>query len=118
MSRDLCDAQTLPSPGRWPVKHGVCPDSQLWQQVSSRYVDIAPAYGSDFFVIKLGLGQVTTCPFSDQSVAELKVQVVQDLEHAGLSWKRSLKGKQQAMWVFSCMQPKTQKCGWVISPKE
>ena len=39
--RDMCDGQTLASPGRWPVEHRFYPDDETWRCVSSLYTDFS-----------------------------------------------------------------------------
>ena len=66
-------------------------------------VSISRAYGSEELLVKLAVGKVTTCPFSDQSVTELKNQVVSHSEHAGLSMKMDLNDRQDVVNDYGFM---------------
>ena len=56
---------------------------------STSYVDFARFQGSEKLLMKLSHGKVASCPFSDQSIAALKRQVVSDLEQVGLHLSRN-----------------------------
>ena len=51
--------------------------------------DFARSQGSEKLLMKLSHGKVASCPFSDQSIAALKRQVVSDLEQVGLHLSRN-----------------------------
>ena len=56
MSRELCDGQTLASPGRWPVAQRRYPEDALWLTVSTKFMDYADRYGIPELLMKLAFG--------------------------------------------------------------
>ena len=56
--REICDAQTLASPGRWPVALRKYPQNGTWTQVSDRFMSLARRHGSLVILTSLTFGKV------------------------------------------------------------
>ena len=59
--RDICDGQSLASPGRWAVEHRTYPDDETWRSVSSLYTDFSRRVGTPALLTSLALGKVSEC---------------------------------------------------------
>ena len=84
-SREFFDGESLASPGRWPVAMRRYPSNSHWSRVASFYLN----HGSVRLFMELALGSVPSCPFSDESITDLKNQVILELEQAGLGDRTS-----------------------------
>ena len=62
-AREICDGQTLASPGRWPIDQRHCPESPVWRSVTQLFLSCASLPGTAELLPKLALGQVDGCPF-------------------------------------------------------
>ena len=82
-ARQLCDGQTLASPGRWPPEQRRYPEGSSWKQVSALLFSFAREWGTPEFFMKLAVGRVKSCPFPEDSVLELKRKLVEALESSG-----------------------------------
>ena len=74
--REVCDGQSLASPGRWAVEDRTYPENPVWAEVARRYVDYAEKAGTPELLTPLALGKVSSCPFPHSEIEELKRGVV------------------------------------------
>ena len=88
VSRELCDGQTLASPGRWPVAQRRYPESTLWLTLAGKFMDYAHRFGTPELLMKLALGRVESCPFELKSINKLKAETLVILAEHGLSLER------------------------------
>ena len=86
--RELCDGQSLASPGRWPPGSRLYPSSPLWKDVSERYRRFADYYGTEQLLVSLAMGQVKTCPFLQEDVEALKEEIIRSALDYGFSLER------------------------------
>ena len=84
-ARELCDKQTLASPGRWPVPQRRYPCSAKWRTVPDRYTTYVRAHGST----ELPMIFRTCLSFSAQTINELKNPMTADLELDGMAIEKS-----------------------------
>ena len=85
ISRELCDGQTLASPGRWPVAPRRYPDTALWRSLAAKFMEYSRKYGTTEQLMKLALGGVDSCPFEAESIQALKSETPDILTEHG--WK-------------------------------
>ena len=93
VTRELCDGQSLASPGRWPIHDRACPENVQWKRVSKLIMDFDRTHGTTELLMKLALVQVDKCPFDVNSVSELKQQVVETLLRDGIHMSRTSKDR-------------------------
>ena len=79
--REHCDGQTLASPGRWSVSMRRFPETQLWKEISNRFMRFAKVRGTPQQLMDLAVGKVENCPFSDDEIKALKRDGKHALEH-------------------------------------
>ena len=70
--REVCDGQSLASPGRWAVEDRRYPEDRVWCEVSRRFMDYAEKAGTPELLTSLALGKVSSCPFPHVEIDELK----------------------------------------------
>ena len=70
--REVCDGQSLASPGRWAVEDRRFPEDPLWSEVARRLMDYAEKAGTTELLTSLALGLVSSCPFPHSETEELK----------------------------------------------
>ena len=87
-ARDICDGQGLPSPGRWPVASRRYPEPPIWKTVTRKFEQFSAQYGTSELLVNLALGRVQENPFSEKDIQDLKRDVIDELERAGLDLKR------------------------------
>ena len=87
--REVCDGQSLASPGRWAVDDRRYPEDQVWSEVSRRYMDYAERAGTTELLTSLALGKVSSCPFPNHEIEELKRGVVDYLRAEGFTLERN-----------------------------
>ena len=80
---EVCDGQSLASPGRWAVEDRRYPEDPVWSEVSRRYMDYAERAGTLELLTSLALGKVSSCPFPHAEIEELKRGVVDYLQTEG-----------------------------------
>ena len=61
-AREICDGQTLASPGRWPIDQRRCPESPVSRSVTQLFLSCASLPGTAELLPMLALGQVDGCP--------------------------------------------------------
>ena len=88
ISRDYCDGQGLPSPGRWPVESRRYPCSTHWKKVMAKFAKFVDARCTPSLLMKLAMEKVETCPFDKAEIAELKGNVVASLASDGFELRR------------------------------
>ena len=86
--RDICDGQSLASPGRWAVEHRTYPDDETWRSVSGLYTDYSRRVGTPALLASLALGKESECPFSSDSIQSLNQSIVENLSSCGLNLDR------------------------------
>ena len=69
--RELCDGQSLASPGRWPPGSRVYPTARPWLQIAECYARFADHYGTEELLVSLASGKVTECPFPPEEISIL-----------------------------------------------
>ena len=86
--RDVCDGQSLASPGRWPVENRSYPEHEVWLAVSRLFMDFSRRVGTPALLVSLALGKVSESPFFVEDIAALKKTVVEKLAAHGLDLNR------------------------------
>ena len=71
VQRDLCDGQSLASPGRWAPASRVYPSTNHWRCISDTFQRFTDTYGTQDLLISLAMGKVDKCPFPPDAVASL-----------------------------------------------
>ena len=74
--RELCDGQSLASPGRWPPGSRVCPTSQPWIQIAECYARFADHYCTETLLVSFASGNVTECPFPAEEISILNRELL------------------------------------------
>ena len=87
-ARDLCDGQTLASPGRWPPAVRRYPRSDNWKAVVVLVKRFSECFGTAKLLMELALGRVKECSFPNEAVRELKDEVVDVLSSRRFQLKR------------------------------
>ena len=87
-ARDMCDGQALPSPGRSPIASRRYPASPIWKAVTRKFEQLSAQCGTAELLMNLVLGRVQENPFSENDIQDLKQDVIDELERAGLELKR------------------------------
>ena len=87
-SRDYCDGQGLPSPGRWPVQNRRYPSTERWKKVMTKFSVFVKARCKPDLLIALAMGRVETCPFDPSEISRLKGSIVANLASDGLELER------------------------------
>ena len=75
--RELCDGQSLASPGRWALGSRQYPSSLHWKDVFERYRRFADRCGTEQLLVSLAMGKVETCLFRRVEVEALKQEIIQ-----------------------------------------
>ena len=83
-AQEFCDGQTLASPGRWPVEMRRYSSNTAWTTIAEKFMTYADLYGPPRLLMDLALGKVSFSPFSPESIAVLKFDVVSDLASQGI----------------------------------
>ena len=76
VSRELCDGQSLASPGRWSPEQRSYPQHEQWKAIVKLFEKFANTYGTEELLTSLALGKVAECPFPSDEVKNLKAEVV------------------------------------------
>ena len=87
-ARDHCDGQPLASMGRWPPSQRWYPNSTLWKAIVNILRKYADTYCSADVLVSLALGKVTQCPFSADSVTDLKNSIIAEASESGCELRR------------------------------
>ena len=74
--RELCDGQSLASPGRWPPGSRVYPTSRPWTQIAEWDARFADHYGTEELLLALASGKVTECPFPVEEISILNRELL------------------------------------------
>ena len=84
VQRDLCDGQSLASPGRWAPASRVYPTTARWRCVADTFQRFTDFYGTQDLLVTLAIGNVDKCPFLPDEVANLKEELVGNAAAYGL----------------------------------
>ena len=103
-SREMCDGQSLASPGRWPISARRYPSSSCWKAVSSLYMDFADEQGSPDLLSQFALGKVLLCPFSPEDIESLKQRVIDSLKGGGYELSRTAEDRTDTPIDFRFLQ--------------
>ena len=88
VSRELCDGQSLASPGRWSPEQRRYPQHEQWSAVVKLFENFANTYGTEELLTSLALRKVAECPFPLDEVRTLKADFVQCAERNGCYLRR------------------------------
>ena len=77
--RDICDGQSLASPGRWLVERRTYPEDETWRFVAGLYTNFWRRVGTPALLTSLALGKISERPFSPDSLQTLKHSVIRGL---------------------------------------
>ena len=86
--REICDGQSLASPGRPAVDDTKYPEDPVWSEVAKRYMTYSEKVGTPELLTSLALGKVSSCPFPPEETDALKQGVIGFLRTKGLSLER------------------------------
>ena len=76
VQRDLCDGQSLASPGRWAPASRVYPSTAHWRCVSDVVQRFTDLYDTQELLVSLAMVKVDKCPFPSDAVAGLKRELI------------------------------------------
>ena len=116
ISRELCDGQTLASPGRWPLASRRYPDSPLWRSIANKFIAYSNIHGTTELLMQLALGRVESSPFDPDSIRQLKSETLEILAEHGKNWRdaptigttyRSTTGT----WISCCVLRRIRRSG-------
>ena len=79
ISREMCDGQSLASPGSWPPQERRFSEIERWMATTRRCVEVACRVGTPELLMKLSMGLVDRCPFADEDIRSLRQAVVDDM---------------------------------------
>ena len=103
-SREICDGQSLASPGRWPPEARNYPTSAQWSSVKSVFVQEACRVGTPELLTKLAMGQVKETPFPEEQVTALKRRVIDDMAEQGLQMRRDPKDREDVLLDYRFLE--------------
>ena len=63
VQRDLCDGQSLASPGRWAPASRVYPSTSHWRCISETFQRFTDCIGTQDLLVSLAIEKVDKCPF-------------------------------------------------------
>ena len=66
--REVCDGQSLASPGQWAVEDRRYQEDPVWSEVARRKMDYAEKAGTPELLTSLALGKVSSCPFPHSEI--------------------------------------------------
>ena len=89
VAREVCDGQSLASPGRWPVAQRRYPQSELWTEISNLFMEFADRHGPPRLLMELALGQVKACPFQAEDIRALKQETTAAMSRGGIEIVRT-----------------------------
>ena len=116
ISREVCDGQTLASPGRWPIAARRYPDSSLWRSISASFMEHSRRFGTPDLLMRLALGRVDSGPFGPVSINSLKSSTLDILSEHGLKLVRTPDDRtDMPIGSFSSMRLRTWRWELVIS---
>ena len=109
-ARDMCDGQALPSPGRWPVA------SRRYSATPIRIRAVLSTVRNSGIVHELS-------PRHEKDIQDLKQDVINELERAGLELKREANDRSDVPIDFRYLDlllkaAENQKSDWDSSRKE
>ena len=105
VSRELCDGQSLASPGRWsPEQRRYPQDVAVESAVVKLFENFANTYGTEGLLTSLALGKVAECPFPSDEVKNLKAEVVRCAETNGYELRREAADRSDTPIDFRFLQ--------------
>ena len=102
--REVCDGQSLASPGRWAPKDRRYPEHSTWKEVGSRVMNYAREAGTPELLTRLALGQVESDPFPVTATGAIKGDIVRALSKHGLRLQRSSQDREDVPIDFRFLQ--------------
>ena len=102
--REVCDGQSLASPGRWTPKDRRYPEHLIWNEVGSRVMNYAREAGTPELLVRLALGQVETDPFPTSAIGAIKGDIVRALSKHRLCLQRSAQDREGVPVDFRFLQ--------------
>ena len=119
--RDLCDGQTLASPGRWPVELRNYSEHETWLFVAGLYTDFARRVGTPTLLTSLALAKSQSHPSAVTASALSSTLLLRASHPEGLDWhvKKGIETMSRwtfAFWTCCCGQQEIQKSLWAPSP--
>ena len=104
VSRELCDGQSLASPGRWSPEQRRYPQHEQWKAVVKLFENFANTYGTEGLLTSLALGKVADCPFLPDEVKNLEAEVVRSAATNGYDLRREAADKTNTPTDFRLLQ--------------
>ena len=98
--REVCDGQSLASPGPWAVGDRRYPEDPVLSEVARRYMDYAEKAGTPELLNSSALEKVSSCPFPHCETEELKRGVVDYLRSEGFSLERHTEDRTDVLIDF------------------
>ena len=90
IQRDLCDGQSLASPGRWAPASRFFPSTDHWNRTSNVFQRFTDHCGTEELLALLAMGKVDECPFPLVDVASLKEELIRTAAECGFHLEREL----------------------------
>ena len=84
VAREVCDEQSLASPGRWPIAQRRYPGSEVWTEISNLFMEFAERHGPPRLLMELALGKVKACPFNTEDIRALKQETTAAMSRGGI----------------------------------
>ena len=103
-ARELCDGQTLASPGRWEPSLRRYPTHSAWESVASHFREYTHRAGTPELLLRLAVGKVAVSPFPEEEVKQLRTQVVDELISQGYGPRRTATDRDNVPIDFRLLQ--------------
>ena len=88
VQRDLCDGQSLASPGRWPPGSRTYPSSDHWNRIMGIFQRFTDHFGTEKLLVSLAMAKVDTCPCVPADIAGLKHELIEIAAQSGFQLER------------------------------
>ena len=82
-ARELCDGQSLASPGRWESSLRKYPTHSAWESVACHLHEYTHRAGTPELLLRIAVGRVAESPFPEEEVRSLRRRVVDELVSHG-----------------------------------
>ena len=86
--REICDGQSLASPGRWAPGSRVYPNSTHWNRISSVYRRFTEHHSTEELLVSLAIGRGDKCPLPPADAAGLKEELIKVAADCGFHLNR------------------------------
>ena len=103
-ARELCDGQTLASPGRWEPSLRRYPTHSAWESVAGHLREYTHRAGTPELLLRLAVGKVAVSPFPEEEVKQLRTQVVDELISQGYGPRRTATDRDNVPIDFRLLQ--------------